>query len=255
VHRHSVPFDADVLPDREIAAFKELERTGRDAGAASYLERLRARGRFRLRAEDLTLYRHVAPHPEEHVLDAGCGVGRHALVFAARVRRITGVDFSEKALRVLRREAERRQLRNVDVQVADVCDLPDDLGPFDTVFSSEVLQHVPSVAERLKAMRGFHRVLRPGGRCVVNVLCRHVRQAKDGLWSDDGGYCHYFTPADLRGLFEEAGFTRVSIHGSLITPGGLTRHLPSPLAYLEAGLSSWGFLAGMGHFVIGVGEA
>lgn len=255
MHRQSVPFDADVLPEREIAAFKELERTGGDAGASSYLERLRSRGRFRLRAEDLTLYRHVSPHPEEHVLDAGSGVGRHALVFAARVRRITCVDFSAAALRVLRRDAERRMLRNVEVRLADVCHLPDDLGPFDTVFSSEVLHHVPSAAERLKAMQGFHRVLRPGGRCVVNVLCRHVRQAKDGLWSDDGGYCHYFTPADLRGMFEEAGFSRVSIHGSLITPGGLTRHLPMSLAYLEAGLSSWAFLAGMGRFVIGVGTA
>jgi 2-polyprenyl-3-methyl-5-hydroxy-6-metoxy-1,4-benzoquinol methylase len=257
VRHQRIPLDIESLTPREIAAFKELERAGRDVGAPSYLQRIGSRGAFRLHAEDLALLRHIAPRPEQRVLDAGCGVGRHALMVAARVRHVTGVDFSRVALKVLSREAARRNLQNLEVRLADVCAVPEDLLGFDTVYSSEVLQHVPSAAERQRALRGFHRTLRPGGRCIVNVLCwnRRVREARDGLWSDGGGYCHYFAPAELRDLFEAAGFRDVTLHGLLITPGTLTRHLPTSFARWEARLSSWRFLAGIGRFLIGVGRA
>lgn len=249
--------DTEALSPEQIAALKQRERTGRDAGASSYLERIGSRGPFRLRAEDLTLLRHVAPRFGQRVLDAGSGVGRHSLLLAPRVSLVTCVDFSEQALRVLAAEARRRAIANLELRTADVCDLPADLGTFDTVVSSEVLQHVPSEKERLKALRGFHRVLHPGGRCVVNVVCwnRRVREAKDGFWSNGGTYCHYFTPAELRAMLELSGFRRVSLHGLLITPGSLTRRLPSSLAYLESALSSFSFMAGAGRFLIGVGFA
>lgn len=257
MRRSIASIDIESLSAEQIAALKEAERTGRDAGAAHYLERIRSRGAYRLRAEDLTLLRHVAPQPHHHVLDAGCGVGRYTGLLAPRVARLTCLDFSTEALRVLRDEAERRGFANVEVRASDVCRLPDDLGSFDTVVCSEVLQHVPSEGERLEALRGFLRVLEPGGRCVVNVLCwnRRVRQSKDGFWSRGGGYCHYFAPNELRALFEAAGFRRVTLHGLLVAPGSLTRRLPPSLASLESVLSGWSFMAGAGRFLLGVGHA
>lgn len=250
------PLDVDALSPAEIAALKESERAGRDAGAPRYLDAIRSRGAFRLRAEDLVVLRCIAPRSRDRVLDAGCGVGRHALRVAPRAAHVTGVDFSAEALRVLAEEAARRGITNVDVSTADVCALPASLGRFDVVYSSEVLQHVPSHAERLAAMRGFHARLEPGGRCIVNVLCwnARVRGAKDGFWAG-GSFCHYTTPGELRALFEEAGFRGVGLHGLLVAPGSLTRHLPPSFALLEAGLSAVPFLAGAGRFVVGVGRA
>ena len=44
------------------------------------------------------------------VLDAGCGTGEHALFFAARGHRVTGIDFVEEALRRARAKAADRGL-------------------------------------------------------------------------------------------------------------------------------------------------
>src|SRR6516162_4011008 len=42
------------------------------------------------------------------VLDAGCGTGEHALFFAARGHRVTGIDFVEEAVRRARAKAAER---------------------------------------------------------------------------------------------------------------------------------------------------
>src|SRR3981189_1845731 len=47
------------------------------------------------------------------VLDAGCGTGEHALLFAARGHRVTGIDFVEEALRRGRAVRQRDRLRPI----------------------------------------------------------------------------------------------------------------------------------------------
>jgi 2-polyprenyl-3-methyl-5-hydroxy-6-metoxy-1,4-benzoquinol methylase len=52
----------------------------------------------------------VAELVSGRVLDAGCGTGEHALFFAARGHRVTGVDLVEKALLRARSKAAERGL-------------------------------------------------------------------------------------------------------------------------------------------------
>ena len=52
----------------------------------------------------------VADQVISPVLDAGCGTGEHALFFAARGHRVTGIDFVEEALRRARAKAAGRGL-------------------------------------------------------------------------------------------------------------------------------------------------
>ena len=52
----------------------------------------------------------VADRVTGPVLDAGCGTGEHALFFAARGLRVTGIDFVEEALRRARAKAAERGL-------------------------------------------------------------------------------------------------------------------------------------------------
>src|SRR5215813_168079 len=52
----------------------------------------------------------VADQVTGPVLDAGCGTGEHALFFAARGHRVTGIDFVEEAIRRARRKAAERRL-------------------------------------------------------------------------------------------------------------------------------------------------
>jgi len=134
--------DADALPPDEIEALKQRERSGRDEGASSFFEKIAARGPFILKAEDDTLARYIAPRPEFDVLDAGSGVGRQALAIAPRVRRLTCVDFSARALELLAAEARRRGITNLETRPADLCDLPADLGRFDISVFGSILLHL-----------------------------------------------------------------------------------------------------------------
>ncbi|PSQ79608.1 MAG: class I SAM-dependent methyltransferase, partial [Bacteroidetes bacterium QH_6_63_17] len=44
------------------------------------------------------IQREINPSPTAHILDVGCGRGRHARVLARRGYRVTGVDLSDAAI-------------------------------------------------------------------------------------------------------------------------------------------------------------
>lgn len=248
--------DIESDPHR-LARIRHLERAGRDQGAAQYLARLeRTRGPFRMAAEDRAVLEAVAPAGHEQALDAGSGVGRHALAIAPRVRHVTCVDVSSNALRVLERQAQQRGIRNITTLAMDLCELPELFGPFHVCWSCEVLQHVPGAAERLRALKCIHRVLEPGGRFVVTVLARNrrVQEPADGFW-EGGGYRHCFDPAELESLLRRAGFRRVAVRGMLVMPGRFMRPLPPRFAWLETTASRLPGSAQYGRFLLATAEA
>ena len=73
------------------------------------------------------------------VLDAGCGMGRHATQMAAHAAHVVAVDFSS-AIDQARRNAASRD--NVDCVQADLTELPFADGTFDYVYSIGVLHHL-----------------------------------------------------------------------------------------------------------------
>ncbi len=64
-----------------------------------------------------------------HILDVGCGTGRHAIELARRGYRVTGIDLSEAQLRRAREKAAEAGV-DVDFQRYDARELPFD-GEFD----------------------------------------------------------------------------------------------------------------------------
>lgn len=95
------------------------------------------------------------------VLDAGCGMGRHARQIAPHVGRVIAVDFS-RAIDQAARNVE--DLPNVDCVQADLMSLPVADAAFDFVYSLGVLHHL---VETDRALAGLVRKLRPGGRLRV----------------------------------------------------------------------------------------
>ncbi len=95
------------------------------------------------------------------VLDAGCGMGRHARQVAGFARHVVAVDFSRAIDEAARNTTG---LRNVDCVQADLLDLPFADGTFDFVYSLGVLHHL---SETERALAGLVRKLRPGGRLRV----------------------------------------------------------------------------------------
>ncbi|MCI0378969.1 MAG: class I SAM-dependent methyltransferase [Gemmataceae bacterium] len=100
-----------------------------------------------------------------HVLDLGCGTGRHAHWLAATGATVTAVDFSEGMLAEARSRPGAEAIRFV---VHDLeAPLPFPAGQFDLVVSGLVLEH-------LRELDGFFaeacRVLKPAGRAVVSAM-------------------------------------------------------------------------------------
>jgi ubiquinone/menaquinone biosynthesis C-methylase UbiE len=110
----------------------------------------------------------VAPQPADTILDAGCGSGRNLSMFASRVRRIVGVDFSFHMLARARIRIEEEQLSNVAVRQASIGQLPFVDNTFDKVLCISVLQYLDD-EECRGAFRELFRVCKNDGRIVAHI--------------------------------------------------------------------------------------
>src|SRR5579864_3187483 len=102
------------------------------------------------------------------VLDLGCGVGRHALMFAEHGFTVDAIDGSPNGLGVLRQTAAARRLSvNLHEGLADALPFPD--GSFDYVLSWNVIHH-GTLGDLGRRLGEVWRVLRPAGLLQVTVL-------------------------------------------------------------------------------------
>src|SRR3989475_10784717 len=103
------------------------------------------------------------------VLEIGCGLGTDGAQFAKAGADYTGVDLTEAAVELARKNFELFNLPGTFCTAdAENLDLNDNT--FDLVYSHGVLHHTPDTA---RAVREIHRVLRPGGRAVVMLYHRN----------------------------------------------------------------------------------
>jgi cyclopropane fatty-acyl-phospholipid synthase-like methyltransferase len=107
----------------------------------------------------------VAARVTGPVLDAGCGTGEHALLFAARGLKVTGIDFVEEAIRRAQRKAAERGLA-VEFLVKDATALRDWDKRFASVIDSGLF-HVFSDDDRRRYVHGLAHVVEPGGRLYL----------------------------------------------------------------------------------------
>jgi SAM-dependent methyltransferase len=96
------------------------------------------------------------------ILDAGCGTGTNSRRLARAGYRVTGVDFSEFALREA--TAESAGL-DIDFRRGDLTALSFPDRSFDAVFCFGVLMHIPELE---KALDELVRVLKPGGVLMLS---------------------------------------------------------------------------------------
>jgi SAM-dependent methyltransferase len=113
---------------------------------------------------------------DERLLDIGCGRGAVLMMAAQRLPRgrAVGVDIwstmdqSGNAEEVTRRNAALEGVaERVEIQRADMRDLPFDDGAFDVVVSSLAIHNVSGAGERARALREAARVLKKGGKLAI----------------------------------------------------------------------------------------
>jgi SAM-dependent methyltransferase len=150
--------------------------------------------------------------PNFALLDAGCGTGGMLNVLRQKfpTAELTGVDQSTHALELTAARETGAKLISASVQ-----ELPFPENSFDFVLSLDVLSAIG--LDDSRAVHEAHRVLRPGGRLILNVAAlESLRGAHDDAVDVDRRY----TRRQLQGLLDGAHFRveRLSYWNATFTP-------------------------------------
>jgi 2-polyprenyl-6-hydroxyphenyl methylase/3-demethylubiquinone-9 3-methyltransferase len=106
------------------------------------------------------------------VLDVGCGGGILAEAMARRGAKVTGIDLSEKALRVAELHLHESKLA-IEYQRVNVEDYAASRPEtFDVVTCMELLEHVPDPASMVAACA---RLVRPAGQVFFSTINRNPK--------------------------------------------------------------------------------
>jgi SAM-dependent methyltransferase len=159
------------------------------------------------------------------LLDVGCGDGSFTIPLGARFDAVYGVDVQERGLDAFRRRVAGDRRFTIAKMSAEALAFPD--ASFDTLVSIETIEHIAGLK---RAVAEFHRVVRPGGHCLITCPNRlfpfenhGVRLGRRELAAripllpylpplhDRFALARVFTVRALDRLFGAVGFRRVAL--------------------------------------------
>jgi ubiquinone/menaquinone biosynthesis C-methylase UbiE len=179
------------------------ETYGEDLGQASWITADEARGWFDL----------LRLGPDRQALEVACGSGGVTCAMASHTgAQCVGVDINVHGIEAARQRAHREGLSpRVAFEVADASQaLPFPDRSFDAVFCNDSINHLP---DRLRVLRDWFRVLRPGGRglftdpiVVTGQLSNEEIRVRSSI-----GFFLFTPPGCNERLLEQTGFTVLQV--------------------------------------------
>ena len=161
-----MPDDSNSFWSRSQPGLKWLEDASARPLTADGYAAIRS-GRYR-RESHLETVAGFTEHRGELVVEVGCGIGIDGSCFLEGGARYVGVDQSDVAVRTARQTFDMLGLKGAVAQ-GDATALPIASASVDFVYSNGVLHHIRDTAG---AVCEIHRILRPGGRCLVMLYHR-----------------------------------------------------------------------------------
>ncbi len=185
------------------------------------------------------LRKHLPRDMSSKILDIGGGTGLWAIKIAKSGFQVVLADISVGMLDTAQKKCEAEKLlKKVSFTVCDICDMKE--------FSDESFELVVSEGDPIsccsnprKAIQEIYRVTKPGGKTVCSVdnkwgaMHHFLDQGKidelenflrTGLshWltesQEEQFEVRFFSPEEIQKMFEDAGFTVISIIGKTIIP-------------------------------------
>ncbi|MFN3594144.1 MAG: bifunctional 2-polyprenyl-6-hydroxyphenol methylase/3-demethylubiquinol 3-O-methyltransferase UbiG [Thiobacillaceae bacterium] len=162
---------------------------------------------------------------DKRVVDVGCGGGILAEAMAGRGARVTGIDLSEKALKVARLHLLESG-RQVDYRLLSAEALAEEAAEsFDVVTCMEMLEHVPDPASTVAACA---RLAKPGGWVFLSTINRNPKSylfaivgaeyVLDLLPRGTHDWARFIKPSELAAHARRAGLDPVEITGMTYNP-------------------------------------
>ncbi|MDP3852741.1 bifunctional 2-polyprenyl-6-hydroxyphenol methylase/3-demethylubiquinol 3-O-methyltransferase UbiG [Phenylobacterium sp.] len=161
-----------------------------------------------------------APLAGKNVIDIGCGGGILAESMAKKGAKVTGIDLSEKALKVadLHSLESGVQVRYQLIAAEDMA--AQEAGQYDVVTCMEMLEHVPDPAAIVKAAATL---VKPGGQVFFSTLNRNPKAYLFAIVGAEyllrmlpkgtHDYAKFITPAELSQYVREAGLQVEALKG------------------------------------------
>ncbi len=113
----------------------------------------------------------------KHLLDLGCGLGRHTVFFARQGFHVSAMDLSPEAVRSTQAWLKEEGV-SADVQMGDMLSLPYPDEAFDCLFSYHVISHTDTPGAK-RIISEIRRVLAPGGEIFLTLCSKDTWSYKD----------------------------------------------------------------------------
>ncbi len=165
------------------------------------------------------------PIAQKKIIDVGCGGGILAESMAKKGGFVTGIDLSEKALKVADLHGLESGIKVAYEKISAEEMADREAGQYDIVTCMEMLEHVPDPASVIRACA---KLAKPGGNIFFSTLNRN---AKAYLFAVIGAeyllqllpkgthdYTKFITPAELAQSVRDAGLGLNSIRGMSYNP-------------------------------------
>jgi 2-polyprenyl-6-hydroxyphenyl methylase/3-demethylubiquinone-9 3-methyltransferase len=161
----------------------------------------------------------------KQVLDVGCGGGILTESMAARGAKVTGIDQSERALKVAQlhllesgQDVNYRRITSEEIST----ELP---GQFDIVTCMEMLEHVPDPASVVASCAAL---VKPGGHCFFSTINRNPKAYLLAVLGAEyilgllprgtHDYARFITPSELGRFCRNAGLDLTEVIGMTYNP-------------------------------------
>lgn len=157
----------------------------------------------------------AAPQPDWLVLDVATGTGHTAFALAGHVRAVIGIDLTPEMLAESKRLGAARGMSNVGFGLADVHDLPFASETFHLITCRRAAHHFSRIGQALTEM---HRVLRVGGRLVIDDRGVPEDDFVDDCMNrldryHDESHVREYRSSEWQRLLEEHGFAVEAVEG------------------------------------------
>ena len=167
----------------------------------------------------------LAPLAGKKIIDIGCGGGILAESMAKKKADVTGIDLSDKALKVadLHSLESGVQVRYEKIAAEDMAER--EAGQYDVVTCMEMLEHVPNPASVIRACT---KLVKPGGKVFFSTINRNPKAYLFAIIGAEyllqmlpkgtHDYEKFITPAELTQDIRNAGLIVDAMKGMSYNP-------------------------------------